>query len=88
MTTITTHQAKAHFHHYLEKMEAGDEFVITRGKSPIAKLVPMERAGARPRPSAGDILGEPFEFPLAAFAPLTDDELKKWIPPQTEITSA
>ena len=26
----------------------------------------------------GEILGEPFEFPASAFAPLTDEELKEW----------
>lgn len=31
-----------------------------------------------PRPKVGDILGKPFEFPVSAFAPLSDEELQEW----------
>ena len=47
-----------------------------RGEKPVAKLVPVGSGARVPRPKVGQILGEPFEFPVAAFAPLTEEELK------------
>lgn len=78
MTTITTHEAKTHLSRYLADVEKGKEFVIARGKSPVAMLVPVRNKKQKPRPKAGDIKGEPFEFPMSAFAPLSEDELKEW----------
>jgi antitoxin (DNA-binding transcriptional repressor) of toxin-antitoxin stability system len=78
MTTITTHEAKTHLSRYLAEVEMGKEFIIARGKSAVAMLVPMKKPKQKPRPKVGDIKGAPFEFPLSAFAPLTDEELKEW----------
>lgn len=78
MKTITTHEAKTHLSRYLAEVEGGEEFIISRGKTPVAKLVPLSAAERRPRPKVGDILGEPVEFPASAFAPLSDEELKHW----------
>ena len=78
MTTITTHEAKTHLSRYLADVEKGQQFIIARGKSAVAMLVPVKQPKRKPRPKVGDIKGEPFEFPLSAFAPLTDDELKEW----------
>lgn len=78
METITTHEAKTHLSRYLAEVEKGREFVIARGKTPVAMLVPMTKARHLPRPKVGDIEGEPFEFPLSAFAPLPKEELEKW----------
>ncbi len=78
MTTITTHQAKTHLSRYLADVETGKAFIIARGKSAVAMLVPMKKARQKQRPKVGDIQGEPFEFPAAAFAPLTEEELKEW----------
>lgn len=78
MTTITTHEAKTHLSRYLADVEKGQEFVIARGKSPVAMLVPVKKVRPKPRPKVGDIQGRPFEFPVSAFAPLNDEELKEW----------
>ena len=78
MTTITTHEAKTHLSRYLAEVENGKEFIIARGKSPVAMLVPVRKAIFAPRPKVGDIQGETFEFPASAFAPLTEDELAEW----------
>jgi len=78
MKTITTHEAKTHLSRYIAQVEEGQEFVIARGKKPVAMLVPMKKARDKPRPKVGDIEGEPVDFPLSAFAPLTQDELKEW----------
>ena len=78
MTTITTHEAKAHLSHYLAEVEKGKEFVIARGKTAVAMLVPLKLKKPKPRPKVGDIKGEPFEFPASAFATLSSEELKEW----------
>ncbi len=78
MTTITTHEAKTHLSRYLADVEQGKEFVIARGKTAVAMLVPVRPESLKPRPKVGDIEGAPFEFPASAFAPLSDDELKEW----------
>ena len=78
MTTITTHEAKTHLSRYLAEVEKGHQFTIARGNVPVALLTPLPVEAKKPRPKVGDILGEPFEFPASAFAPLTDEELKEW----------
>ena len=78
MKTITTHEAKTHLSRYLAEVEKGREFVIARGKTRVAMLVPLKKSREKPRPKVGDIEGKPFEFPAAAFAPLTRRELKDW----------
>lgn len=78
METITTHEAKTHLSRYLAEVEGGKEFIIARGKTPIAKLVPLSLAEQRPRPKVGEHLGPVIEIPDSAFAPLTDEELKEW----------
>ena len=78
MTTITTHEAKTHLSRYLAEVEKGGEYIIARGKTAVAMLVPVRPASKKRRPKVGDIKGKPFEFPASAFAPLTDEELKAW----------
>ena len=76
MQTITTHEAKTHLSRYLAEVEKGKRFVIARGKTVVAMLVPVSEG--RERPKVGLIEGEVFEFPLAAFAPLSEDEMEQW----------
>ena len=78
MTTITTHEAKTHLSRYLAEVEKGQEFIIAHGKSAVVMLVPMKKSKKKPRPKVGDIKGEPFVFPLSAFAALREEELKEW----------
>ena len=78
MPTITTHEAKTHLSRYLAAVERGEQFVIARGKKPVARLVPITSVEQSSRPKVGEILGVPFEFPASAFAPLTEEELKEW----------
>jgi prevent-host-death family protein len=40
---IGAYQAKTHFSELLEKVEAGEEFTITRHGTPVARLVPIEK---------------------------------------------
>jgi len=79
MKTITTHDAKTHLSRYLAAAETGQEFIIARGRKPVARLGPMKKNNPRKsRPKVGDIEGAAFEFPVSAFAPLTKKDLKEW----------
>ena len=63
----------------LLEVEAGGEVIIARNEKPIARLVPVVISPPRNRPKVGEILGQPFSIPDEAFAPLTPDELQKWL---------
>jgi antitoxin (DNA-binding transcriptional repressor) of toxin-antitoxin stability system len=76
--TISTHDAKTHLSRYLAAVEKGERFHIARGKKVVAMLVPAKPARNRSRPKVGQIKGEPFEFPKAALAPLTPEEMEQW----------
>ena len=45
MKPINIHEAKTHLSKLIERVEAGEEFVIARAGRPAARLVPLERAG-------------------------------------------
>lgn len=77
MTTISTHEAKTHLSRYLAQVEKGHEFIIARGKHPVARLVPLETPAHRPRPKVGEMLGEPFDIPDEALAPISEKELRE-----------
>jgi antitoxin (DNA-binding transcriptional repressor) of toxin-antitoxin stability system len=78
MKTISTHDAKTHLSRYLAKVESGEEFLIARGKRPIARLSPLERPERSARPKVGRMITAPFQVPPEALAPLTEKELKDW----------
>jgi antitoxin (DNA-binding transcriptional repressor) of toxin-antitoxin stability system len=76
--TITTHEAKTHLSRYLAAIERGEEFIIARGKKPVAILSPLPKEIPSRRPRVGETLGPRISIPDSAFAPLTDEELKEW----------
>lgn len=76
--TITTHEAKTHLSRYLAAIEQGEEFVIARGKKPIALLSPIPKESPRTRPKVGETIGPFVSIPDSVFAPLTEEELKIW----------
>lgn len=39
---VNVHEAKTHLSRLLERVEAGDEFVIARSGRPIARLIPFQ----------------------------------------------
>jgi prevent-host-death family protein len=42
MEQVNIHEAKTHFSKLVERAEGGEEIVIARNGSPVAKLVPYE----------------------------------------------
>ena len=50
---VGAYEAKTHLSELLEKVEAGEEFTITKHGSPVAKLVPVrKKASAEERAAA------------------------------------
>jgi prevent-host-death family protein len=48
MRTIKIHDAKTHFSALIHDVQGGEEILIARGDTPVAKLVPIEaREGKR-----------------------------------------
>lgn len=43
MSTVTLAEAKTHLSHLLDRVEAGEEVVITRRGQPIARITPVEK---------------------------------------------
>jgi antitoxin (DNA-binding transcriptional repressor) of toxin-antitoxin stability system len=72
MTTVTVHAAKTRLSRLIQRAAAGEEIVIVRGKTPVARLTAIQ-----PRPvkrKFGAYRGE-FEVPDGFFDPLPESEL-------------
>ena len=76
MAVITIHEAKTQLSKLIARVEAGEEFVIARGKQPVAKLTAL---GKRKRPRFGAFAGE-FAVPPDSFFfdPLPAEDLELW----------
>lgn len=74
--SVTIHQAKTHLSKLVARAEAGEEIVLARGDTPVAKIVPLE-----PRPKKvrelGWMRGE-VKLDDSFWDPLPDDELALW----------
>ena len=75
MSTVTIHAAKTNLSKLLARVEAGEEIIIARGKTPVARLTPVRAPPATRRFGAlkGIVTVGP-EF----FEPMTDAELAEW----------
>lgn len=47
---VNVHEAKTHLSRLLQRVEAGEEIVIARGGTPIARIVPMPAPRTWPGP--------------------------------------
>ncbi len=75
MSVVTIHAAKTNLSKLLARIEAGEEIVIARGKTPIARLTPVHPPPVERRFGAmKGIVSVGPEF----FEPMTDAELKEW----------
>jgi len=73
MTSITIHAAKTHLSRLIERAAAGEEIIILRGKTPVARLTAIPRG--EPKRQFGAYSGE-FEVPDTFFDPLPQNELQ------------
>jgi len=75
MTVVTIHYAKTNLSKLLAQVAEGEEIVIARGKTPVARLTPMTPVRKERRP--GRLKGI-ISFDDRFFEPLPDDELALW----------
>ena len=75
MTIVTIHKAKTQLSQLLARVEAGEEIVLARGKTPIAKLVPL--TPAPPKRQFGSMKGL-IEVGPEFFEPMSEEELAEW----------
>jgi prevent-host-death family protein len=73
--TITIHAAKTSLSKLVARVEAGEEIVIARGGTPVAKLVPIVRT--QPKRRFGALRGK-ISIGPEFFEPLPEDELNRW----------
>ena len=50
MTEVNVHEAKTHLSRLLMRVEAGEEILISRAGTPVARLVPARRGRGRRKP--------------------------------------
>lgn len=72
MTTVNVQEAKTRLSDLLARVERGEEVIIARSGSPVARLVAI--GGPPPRTFGGVALTIPDDFD----APLDEDELGSW----------
>ena len=71
----TVHQAKTNLSKLLRRAARGEEVIIARGKTPIAKLVPFSPPKKKRVP--GRLKGKIW-YSDDAFEPLSKEELAEW----------
>ena len=71
--TVTIRVAKTTLSRLIERVERGEEIVIARDQTPVAKLVPIRHA--KPKRQFGAMLGK-ARVDAAFLGPLPEDELR------------
>ncbi|MGB2852106.1 MAG: type II toxin-antitoxin system prevent-host-death family antitoxin [Solirubrobacterales bacterium] len=74
MKPVSIHQAKTHLSRLIARAEAGEEVIIRRHQTPVARLVAYEAAVSARSPGSlrGEIeLAADFDSPLEDFEPYT-----------------
>ena len=72
---VTIHAAKTNLSRLVARAEAGEEVVIARGRTPVAKIVPIVPKGKR---VFGALRGK-FAIGPEFFEPLPPEELDAWL---------
>jgi prevent-host-death family protein len=76
MRVVATNEAKTHLSSLLQEVSQGETVVISRGRKPLAKLVPYDFPVNRPK--AGEMLDEPFPVAEEALQAMSEEELRNW----------
>jgi len=72
---VNMHEAKTHLSKLVERVERGEEIVISRNGSPVAKLVPVPAKDLEPRQFGG--LEDKIWIGPDAFTEETDREIAR-----------
>ena len=77
---VTIHEAKTHLSRLVAEVEAGREVVLARGKTPVAKIVPLNPVPRKSRQLGWLRHDSKGSDPLAYgfWDPLPGDELELW----------
>jgi prevent-host-death family protein len=65
--TVNVHEAKTHFSKLLERVRLGEEVIVAKAGTPVARLVPVETPAKQRQPGSmkGRIrIGDDFDAPL------------------------
>ncbi|MGH3520382.1 MAG: type II toxin-antitoxin system Phd/YefM family antitoxin [Haloechinothrix sp.] len=65
-------EAKTQLSAILADVERGEEVVIARGDTPVARLIPVRK------PPERELGFVPYDFPDSFFDPLPEDEIAAW----------
>jgi prevent-host-death family protein len=76
MKVVATHEAKTHLSALLQEVTRGETIVISRGRKPLAKLVPWDEPASRPK--VGEVMDVPFSVPDDALRAMNEAELQTW----------
>ena len=71
---VAAEEAGTHLSALLEEVTKGEIIVISQGGRRLAKLVPYDGHGARPR--VGEVMDAPFLVPEEALRPMSELELQ------------
>ena len=75
MLSVTVHEAKTNLSKLIERARHGEEVVISRGKTPVVRLVPVGAVNGRRQPG---VLRGKLRVGPQFFEPLPADELVAW----------
>jgi prevent-host-death family protein len=75
MNPVPVHQAKTHLSRLIQRACRGEEVVISRGKQPVVRLVPVE--SPEPKRRFGALRGK-IRVDDSFFEPLAEEELAAW----------
>ncbi len=74
MVTVNIHEAKTNLSRLLVKVEAGEDVIIARSGTPVARLVRFQKQGKR---QFGSMKGR-VRLDDSFFDPLPEEELATW----------
>ncbi len=66
-TVVNVHQAKTHLSRLLERVRAGEEIVLAKAGTPVARLVPIAPAVERRVPGGAEgevVIRDDFDDPM------------------------
>lgn len=71
---VTIHNAKTNLSKLIEAAKAGEEVVIAKGKTPVARIVAIPQSNFTVGLLKGKVAGQAPDF----FTPMSEDELALW----------
>lgn len=74
-SVFTMHEAKTQLSKLIARVEKGEELVIARGRDPVARIIPIERAQSKRRPGTRKT---DIPFDMAFFDSLPEEHLQAW----------